>query len=121
MSAFATSEERLGDFRSALVLGAFISAFTLVAAACAPGEDEVEARTVESSDGKLTVEVPPGVARDVDVTVQLVPEAERPDELEGVDLVGDGYRLAPAGTTFSEPVTVTLRLEADGATVPRGT
>lgn len=58
--------------------------------------------TVQSSDGRLTVEVPAGaLAADTTISVQ-------PLDNKAHGRVGDGYRLTPEGTTFGKPVTLTF-------------
>jgi len=70
-------------------------------------------RAVLSDDGKLTLVIPPGaVDDDVEVTATAVPLEELPVELRQLRGAGAGYRLEPDGLEFSQPVAVSLELEA---------
>ena len=63
-------------------------------------------QTVVSPDGNLTIDVPEGAAPPgVTITVATAPAG-----VFGPNQVGAAYRLGPDGTTFSGPVTVTLRV-----------
>jgi hypothetical protein len=59
-----------------------------------------------STGGGVSVEVPPGaLAGEVTVTIDALGEIAPP---EGTVTFGDAYLLGPEGTTFAEPVKVTL-------------
>lgn len=71
--------------------------------------------TLASSDGRLTITVPPGaMAAGTVVTIQPI-TATAPGAL------GSGYRLSPEGVTFTQPVSLTFSYPADqgGATDPQ--
>ncbi len=71
-----------------------------------------EGRTVASDDGRLTVEIPPGVVdEEAEITIATVPLDELPEELRVLQGAGTGYRLEPDGLEFSEPVAVSLELD----------
>jgi hypothetical protein len=68
--------------------------------------------TVSSSDGALTVTVPPGaVAEPTQLTVTPIANMAR-------GAIGPAFRLGPAGATFAAPVTLTF---AAPASYPAGT
>ena len=89
---------------------------TLVLAACGGGGDDdasFEGETVESSDGVLSVQIAGGAAPDgVEVEIAVLEDGDLPSELRDLDAVVMGYELSPDGAEFSEPVTVTFRLDA---------
>ncbi len=64
------------------------------------------AQQVTSADGNLTIDVPEGAAPP-GVTVTIAPA---PEGVFGPNQIGGAYRLGPDGTTFSGPVTITLRV-----------
>jgi hypothetical protein len=70
-----------------------------------------EGGSVTSTDGALTLEIPPGaLAEDTDISIREVDPDDLPDAFAdvGEDL---GYELEPDGLTFAEPVTVSLSLD----------
>ena len=61
--------------------------------------------TVSTTEG-VSIEVPPGaLAKEVTLTVDARGEVDPPP---GTVTFGDAYELGPAGTTFAQPVKVTL-------------
>ena len=68
---------------------------------------------VASSDGKATVNIPPGaLSEKTDITV-----ASASSVLPGT--IGHRYEFGPSGTTFSQPVTISITYE--DADLPFGT
>jgi len=74
------------------------------------------AQKVVSADGNLTVDVPDGAAPP-GITVTVEPAAT---DAFGPNQVGAAYRLGPDGTTFSRPVTISLRVPSVPANVRSG-
>ena len=76
--------------------------------------------TVESKDGKMTLEIPPGAMnRDREISVSPITLEELPEELKALageygDLGADAaaYLLQPSGLKFDKPVTVTMEINA---------
>ena len=75
---------------------------------------DAEPQVVTSDDGDVTVEIPAGAApQGIEASVRLLDPSDWPEQLasaatiEGVRI----YELAPAGTEFSTPVTVTRRFD----------
>ena len=115
--------------RSVAAFAAF-AAWALIVSACGGGDDDAssEGEIVESADGVLTVQVPDGAALDgVEVSIAALEDGDLPSELQETDAVVVGYELSPDGAEFSEPLTVTFRLdpgdiglELSDAAVPLG-
>ena len=86
---------------------------TATATAAPVGDGDNEAFTVQSSDGTVTLEVPPGALPDgVDLGVLSV-EALPLDELfvdAPPEIALATVRLEPSGITFNAPVTVRTRI-----------
>ena len=108
-----------------------VAAVAVVLGACGGGGDDdggggesFEGETVRSEDGRLTVQVPEGAAADgVEVTIALIEDGDLPAELRDSDEFGVvGYELSPDGAEFSEPLTVTFRLDPAelGLDLPKG-
>lgn len=73
-----------------------------------------EGGSVTSPDGKIALEIPPGaLAEDTTVSVKVVPEDEWTDDLKSIEPAGAVYSLEPDGLEFSQPVTITVRLDPD--------
>ena len=70
--------------------------------------------TVKSSDGSVTVTVPPGAVT-ANVAVTLRPASSVPP-----GAIGTAYEIGPEGTTFAWPVTITIAYDASklGGTAP---
>jgi hypothetical protein len=67
---------------------------------------------VESTDGKLRLEIPPGaLAHDTEITVTLVPRDEWPDDVAGFAPAADVYEMQPEGLRFSTPARLVQVLE----------
>jgi hypothetical protein len=78
-----------------------------------PVSREPIARAVVSDDGKLTLVIPPGAVDDgTEITATAVPLEQLPVELRQLRGAGAGYRLEPDGLEFSQPVEVSLQLDA---------
>ena len=101
----------------------------MVIAACGGGDADdpsFDGTTVRSDDGVLTVQVPTGAAADgVEVSIRLIEEGDLPAGLRDADqdaVTIVGYELGPDGAEFSEPVTVTFRLDPSeyGLDLPEG-
>jgi len=96
-------------------LGALVA---LVASACggsgtpSPATPQ-EALVVTSDDGLLSVEIPAGAVPGQEVTVRTLAPEELPEELQGFELRGAVHELGPDGLEFSEPVTVTRRVDTE--------
>jgi hypothetical protein len=77
------------------------------------GDGSFAGTTVRSEDGRLTVQVPEGAAPDgVEVEIALIEDDDLPAELRDIEGLGvAGYELSPDGAEFSEPLTVTFRLD----------
>ncbi len=68
--------------------------------------------SLTSSDGSLTLAVPPGALEsDTVISISVVPLEDLPAELRSRDLSGPAYRLDPDGLTFLKPVEVSLQLD----------
>ena len=89
----------------------------------APTKQPSAAMTARSDDGTLVVDVPEGAAAaGVLVTITRIAGGALPAELQGVDAVVIAYELGPDDAQFSEPVTLTFRVDpADhGVDLPVG-
>ena len=113
--------------RLSVTLGAAMAALLVaIVGACGGGGDDVtfDGETIRSSDGVLTVQIPTGAAAEgVEIEVTRIAEGELPPELQDVDgVVVVGYELGPDGAQFSQPVTLTFRVDpADhGIDLPAG-
>jgi len=83
------------------------------ALALAPGATGVDAgaRVVRSSDGLLTLTIPPGaLPAGTKVTARPVPASTLPAALRTRAVSGPAYELEPSGLHFAKPVTVTRRV-----------
>lgn len=92
----------------------FVPILVVVAVACS-GRDagEAEPRMFSSDDGMLHVEIPVGAApADTDIRIEVLSEADWPEELAGARPIGEVYDLRPTGLSFSKPVTITRRIDA---------
>jgi hypothetical protein len=117
------------NLTSLRVIALSVLAAVLMAACGGGGDDDTngesfEGETVRSEDGRLTVQVPEGAAADgVEVTIALIEDGDLPAELRDSDEIGVvGYELSPDGAEFSEPLTVTFRLDPAelGLELPEG-
>ncbi|MGD8860451.1 MAG: hypothetical protein PVI30_10610 [Myxococcales bacterium] len=71
-----------------------------------------EGGTVQSADGRLTLEIPPGaLAEDTTITITPVDVASLSDHLVSDRPGTVAYRLEPAGLQFDAPVLVDLRAD----------
>ncbi len=74
--------------------------------------------TVEAAGGAVKISVPAGAVNapvSITVTPAAAPPAGMPDRVYGV--IGTHYIFAPAGTTFSAPVTLTVKYDPAKAPV----
>ena len=72
------------------------------------------ARTVQSDDGLLTIDVPAGAVADpAALTATAHGQEDLPPELNGLEVRSAFYELAPAGTEFAAPITVTRQVSLD--------
>ena len=72
-----------------------------------------EGGTVESSDGKTSVEIPAG-ALDEDTTITMtVYESEGYKGTDDVDVITKVIEFEPSGTVFKKPVIITMASEID--------
>ncbi len=70
---------------------------------------------VRTSDGRVTIEVPPGaVSAETTVTIRSVAD----DPADALLVPGSTYELGPDGITFDVPVTLTIAYDA--ARIPAG-
>ncbi len=96
-----------------------ILAFVLMVAACGGNEGAAPDATavvpagstlVTSEDGRVRVIVPEGATEAAaDISISRVEEADAP-EMFAPELVGSVYELLPAGTQFSAPALVEIRI-----------
>ena len=71
---------------------------------------QAESTVVESPDGMVSIEVPPGAVDDgIELSIEPLDPADLPPELDGIE-VANTYALLPDGTTFTEPATLRHRL-----------
>ncbi len=69
--------------------------------------------SIGTSDGKITVEIPPGaLAEDTTVSISVLSEDEWTEDVRDLNPVGPVYSLEPDGLNFQEPVTVKLALDS---------
>src|SRR3990172_991155 len=89
----------------------------LLLLACTPAEEKAleEFRKFLSGDGFFTLEVPRDLLADEDqITITPVPLDQLPDPLKQLRGAGAGYRIEPAGLTFSKPVKAIWQMELSG-------
>jgi len=77
--------------------------------------DAADGGTVETESGSASIEIPAGaLSEDTEITLEELDRSEQPD---ADDLGSNAFEFGPDGTQFEEPVTITIRLDAD---VPEG-
>jgi hypothetical protein len=102
-----------------LVLFISISVFSVLS--CSNNDEEIfrivnaligpEGGTITSSDGRLTLTIPPGALdEDTEITIRRLSDNEIPEEFADEN-VGSAYELLPEGLEFNLPVTATLKLQ----------
>ena len=113
--------------RRGIAIAAVAALLVVLTAACGGGGGDgvaFEGETVRSGDGVLTLEIPAGAAAEgIEIEVTRIADGDLPQELQGVDgVVVVGYELGPDGAQFSQPVTLTFRVDpADhGIDLPEG-
>ena len=73
-----------------------------------------EGGSLSSTDGKLTLTLPEGaVAADTEISITAIDASSLPAAFAGKEVIG-AYELAPSGTVFTEPVSLTLAYDSDG-------
>lgn len=72
--------------------------------------------TVETSDGTLSLQFPTG-ALDGETTITVEPLSDAPGPNNRV-IGGTAFEFGPSGTTFAQPVTISIRYDA--AALPQG-
>ena len=72
-----------------------------------------EGGTVTSSDGKLTLEIPPGaLSEDTEISIRRVDQSEISEEFGDTD-IDSAYELTPDGLIFDLPVRASVKLDED--------
>jgi len=70
--------------------------------------------TVTSLDGRLNVEIPAGaLAEDTEISIEIIPPEELPEELQEWEPIGSAYRLEPDGLKFQEPIKLTMQIDEE--------
>lgn len=98
----------------------FLLLLCIVAACDGNGNNNVSTRTigpeggtVKSSDGKLTLEIPPGaLTEDTEITIRKLNPEDLGPEFEGID-PELAYELEPDGLQFMLPVTARVEIDIE--------
>jgi len=107
--------------RLAIFLVFFISISVFSVLSCSNNDEEIfrivnaligpEGGSITSSDGKLTLDIPPGALdEDTEITIRKLNKSEIPPESNEID-VDSAYELLPDGLEFLVPVTVSVLLD----------
>ena len=67
-----------------------------------------EGGTVESSDGKTSIEIPGGALESDTVITMRIYDAEGYKGTDGMDVVSKVVEFEPSGTVFKKPVMITM-------------
>jgi len=107
--------------RLTIFLVFFISISVFSVLSCSNNDEEIfrivnaligpEGGTITSSDGRLTLTIPPGaLTEETDISIRRLNEDEIPPEANEID-VDSAYEFLPKGLEFNLTVAATVKLQ----------
>ncbi len=72
---------------------------------------------ITSPDGLLTLTIPPGALKeDTNISIEVVPEADYPEQFTDIPPTGSVYSFQPNGLEFNYPIELNIDISANEVT-----